>query len=103
MAEFDIQKELLDMRGEQRTDHAELTRVVTEGFKKGSDWMHRHELNDQERFNAIDSRLQPIETVKRAAVWLIAAVVTAWIGAAGLIYVEHQSHKVPAAVAVVAP
>lgn len=100
MAEFDVQKELHDMRLEQRTDHAELTRVVTDGFSKGSEWMRLHELKDQERFNAIDTRLQPIETIKRGAVWLIGAVIVAWLGAAGLIYAEHQSHK-PTATAVV--
>lgn len=93
MAEFDIQSELHDMRLEQKNDNNELTRVVTEGFTAGSTWMHAHELKDQERFNTIDSRLRPIETVKQAAVWLIGAVIVAWLGAAALIYVEHQHHK----------
>lgn len=93
MADFNVQNELHDMRGEQRTDHDELTRIVTEGFASGSSWMHAHEMKDQERFNAIDTRLRPIETVKQAAIWLIGAVLVAWLGAAGLIYVEHQNHR----------
>jgi len=92
MADFNIQTELQSMRVEQREDHAALTKVVTDGFASSNSWMHAHELKDQDRFNALDRRLRPIETVKQAAVWLIGAVIVAWLGAAGLIYVEHQSH-----------
>lgn len=90
--DFDLQKELHEMRQERRDDHAELVRKVDTGFAEGAEWMKVHEAADVERFNQIDKRLMPLETVKAAAVWLVGAVLVALLGAGGMIYAEHVNH-----------
>lgn len=79
MAEFDVQSELHDMRRERKEDHVALTSTVTEGFAKGSAWMHSHELSDERRFTTVNSSISQLQTIQKTAKWFVRSALVAML------------------------
>lgn len=56
---------LLEMRSEQRQDHAEIVKTVNEGFAHAAAAMAAHALEDARAFGNIDKRLGPVEEARK--------------------------------------
>jgi hypothetical protein len=79
---FSVQAFLAEMRAEQREDHNSLSTKVDEGFKAIAAVSAAHELEDTNRFNAIDKRLVEVENTRRTMRWLGATAIAAFLAAA---------------------
>lgn len=93
MAEFDIQRELQEMRREQRADHLDISNKVDGGFEAVSKTLKEHEQSDIRLFAALDQRVERVEATRRLLIWMAGALVVAVLGGAVDAYFNHHYAK----------
>jgi hypothetical protein len=70
---------LLQMRAEQREDHAALVRIVDDGFAGSSAALVAHAAEDVKAFALLDKRLVPIESLRSTVRWALGAVFSGFV------------------------
>lgn len=94
--EFNIQDYLRDMREEQQQDHHDLSEKI-DGIASA---MHARIEIVQGRVAKHDTRLVVVEGTRRTLLWLGTALITAMLGFAGDMLINHLPHAAAAAIQV---
>lgn len=90
---MEIEALILDMRKEQREDHATVITQMAAGFKSVTETMQSHEKVDLQSFASIDKRVSVVEGTRKALIWLVCAVIVASLAAGADAYFNHRLFK----------